>query len=209
MARVLKKKKTVRKKPIRKSKNSRSKILKSLMAKSAEVQETLDRLIEEQKEYKKLASNDCLIDEMDHAEREISAQTHYILLERKNRELEKIEDLIKRASVDEEFGLCEECGEKIPEARLMIMPEATRCVPCQQDMEQSGSRLGFVESPRAKLGGKSGLQWGKGGDFDDNARLGFKPDLDNLSFLDSDDFDTGDHGIVGSSSGSARASSSG
>ena len=146
---------------------------------------------------------------MDHAEREISSQTHYILLERKNRELEKIEDLIQRASVDEEFGLCEECGEKIPEARLMIVPEATRCVPCQQEMEQSGSRIGFVESPRAKLGGKSGLQWGKAEDTDVSRKLSFKSDLGGLSFLDSDEFDTGDHSGLGSSSGPRGASING
>ncbi len=209
MAKKLKKKTTLNEQPIPKGKKSRSKILKSLMAKRVEVRETLDRLIEEQKEYKKLASNDYLIDEMDHAEREISSQTHYILLERKNRELEKIENLIERALGDEEFGLCEECGEKIPEARLMIMPEATRCVPCQQEMEQSGSRIGFVESPRAKLGGKSGLQWRKVEDTDVSGKLNFKSDLGVMSFLDSDEFDTGDHSGLGSSSGPRGASTNG
>ncbi len=209
MAKKLKKRKTLSERPIRKGKKSRSKILKSLMAKRAEVQETLGRLIEEQKEYKKLASDDYLIDEMDHAEREISSRTHYILLERKNRELQKIENLIKRALGDEEFGLCEECGEKIPEARLMIMPEATRCVPCQQEMEQSGSRIDFVESPRAKLGGKSGLQWGKVEDTEVSGKLSFKSDLGGLSFLDSDEFDTGDHSGLGSSSGPRGASTNG
>ena len=209
MAKKLKKKTTLNEQPIRKGKKSRSKILKSPMAKRVEVRETLDRLIEEQKEYKKLASNDYLIDEMDHAEREISSQTHYILLGRKNRELERIENLIKRAMGDEEFGLCEECGEKIPEARLMIMPEATRCVPCQQEMEQSGSRIGFVESPRAELGGKSGLQWRKVEDTDVGGKLNFKSDLGVMSFLDSDEFDTGDHSGLGSSSGPRGASTNG
>jgi len=209
MAKKLKKKTTLHEQPIRKGKKSRSKILKSLMAKRVEVREALDRLIEEQKEYKKLVSDDYLSDEMDHAEREISSQTHYILLERKNRELEKIENLIERALGDEEFGLCEECGEKIPEARLMIMPEATRCVPCQQEMEQSGSRIGFVESPRAELGGKSGLQWRKVEDTDVSGKLNFKSDLGVMSFLDSDEFDTGDHSGLGSSSGPRGASTNG
>ena len=209
MAKKLKKKTTLHEQPIRKGKKSRSKILKSLMAKRVEVREALDRLIEEQKEYKKLVSDDYLSDEMDHAEREISSQTHYILLERKNKELEKIENLIERALGDEEFGLCEECGEKIPEARLMIMPEATRCVPCQQEMEQSGSRIGFVESPRAELGGKSGLQWRKIEDTDVSGKLNFKSDLGVMSFLDSDEFDTGDHSGLGSSSGPRGASTNG
>jgi DnaK suppressor protein len=209
MAKKLKKKTTLHEQPIRKGKKSRSKILKSLMAKRIEVEGTLDRLREEQREYKKLASNDYLIDEMDHAEREISSQTHYILLERKNRELEKIKTLIKRALEDEEFGLCEECGEKIPGARLMIMPEATRCVPCQQEMEQSGSRISFVESPRAKLGERSGLQWGITEDTDVSGKLNFKNDFGGLSFLDSDEFDTGDHAGLGPSSGRRGASTNG
>jgi RNA polymerase-binding protein DksA len=209
MARKLKKKETLNEMPIQKGSKSRSKILKSLMAKRTEVQETLDRLMEEQREYKNLASDHYLIDEMDHAEREISSQTHYILLERKSRELKKIEDLIGRALEDEEFGLCEECGEKIPEARLMIMPEATRCVPCQQEIEQTGSRIGFVESPRAKLGGKSGLQWGITEDTDVSGKLNFKSDLGGLSFLDSDEFDLGDHAGTGASSGPGGASTNG
>lgn len=202
MARVLKKKE----KPTQKKENYRSRVLKNLMAKKEEVQITLDHLIEEQKEYSNLSSGDYLIEEMDHAGREISAQTHYILLERKNRELEKIKILIERASEDEEFGLCEECGEKIPEARLMIMPEATRCVPCQQELEQSGPRNGFMENHRTKLGGKRDLHWGIGEDGDDIGKLSFKHDLEGMSFLDSDDFDPGDNSGFKNPAGSAGAS---
>ena len=28
------------------------------------------------------------------------------------------------------YGICENCGKKIGQARLEIVPEATRCVPC-------------------------------------------------------------------------------
>ena len=80
MAGKLNKKKTLNERPIPENKKSHSKILKNMMAKREEIQKTLGRLIAEQREYKKLASNDYLIDEMDHAEREISSQTHYILL---------------------------------------------------------------------------------------------------------------------------------
>ena len=31
----------------------------------------------------------------------------------------------------EEFGLCEECGEELPEARLKAMPYVELCVECQ------------------------------------------------------------------------------
>jgi DnaK suppressor protein len=32
------------------------------------------------------------------------------------------------------FGLCRECEEPIPEARLMVMPESDMCVECAEDM---------------------------------------------------------------------------
>ena len=33
------------------------------------------------------------------------------------------------------FGLCRECEEPIPIARLMIMPESDMCVSCTEEME--------------------------------------------------------------------------
>jgi len=33
------------------------------------------------------------------------------------------------------FGLCRECEEPIPLARLMIMPESDMCVTCTEEME--------------------------------------------------------------------------
>lgn len=35
--------------------------------------------------------------------------------------------------IDEpQFGVCIRCGQEIPEGRLMIMPESTKCVSCAQ-----------------------------------------------------------------------------
>jgi RNA polymerase-binding protein DksA len=33
------------------------------------------------------------------------------------------------------YGICRECGEPIPKARLKVMPFATRCVACQARSE--------------------------------------------------------------------------
>ena len=33
-------------------------------------------------------------------------------------------------------GICLDCGEPIPEARRRAVPEATRCVACQTELEQ-------------------------------------------------------------------------
>jgi DnaK suppressor protein len=34
-----------------------------------------------------------------------------------------------------EYGICEDCGEKISAERLSFLPEATRCVSCQARQE--------------------------------------------------------------------------
>lgn len=34
------------------------------------------------------------------------------------------------------YGLCENCGEPIPEKRLRAMPEATHCINCQSKLEK-------------------------------------------------------------------------
>ena len=40
-----------------------------------------------------------------------------------------LEYALKRID-DQEFGYCIECGEEIPYARLLAMPEASRCIDC-------------------------------------------------------------------------------
>ena len=41
------------------------------------------------------------------------------------------------ANIDEDdFGLCRECEEPIPPARLMILPETELCVQCASEMDQ-------------------------------------------------------------------------
>lgn len=36
-----------------------------------------------------------------------------------------------------ESGICEDCGEKISEARLKAVPNANCCVKCQQEQEKN------------------------------------------------------------------------
>lgn len=42
-----------------------------------------------------------------------------------------LEYALKRVA-DPEFGYCMECGEEIPFARLLAMPEASLCIDCAQ-----------------------------------------------------------------------------
>lgn len=118
----------------------RSTFMEMLMAKKNELKESLTQLLESQREYDGVLTAGDFIDDLDDAQREISAQSHYQLIERRVEELRKVEHLIGRISKEEEFGLCEECGKPIPEERLLIVPEATLCVPCQRKFERHSGR---------------------------------------------------------------------
>lgn len=172
-----------------KSEGLRSRFLENLVVKKGEVEEALRRLKDSQKEYKGRFSSDDFIEEVDQAEREISAQTYYSLLERKNRELEKIEILIRRSLEEEEFGRCEECGKRIPEERLLIVPEATRCVPCQREMEKWDLRGKLAEMSRSSPRRKKESRWGDDQDFDEEERLDFRLEAEHTSIMDLEETD--------------------
>ncbi|KPK23855.1 MAG: hypothetical protein AMK69_17250 [Nitrospira bacterium SG8_3] len=175
-----------------KSQDFRARSLENLTAKRQEVEEALRRLTESQKASEGLLSAHDFREEVDLAEREISAQTHYRLLERKNKELKKIETLIRKIAEDEEFGRCEECGKRIPEERLLIVPEATRCVPCQREMEKWDSRVALAEMTHSSSGRKKEPGWGPNQDSDDEVKISLKTDMDYLSFVDLGDTEPGE-----------------
>ena len=172
-----------------KSEGSRSRFLENLVIKKREVEEALRRLKDSQKENKGRFSSDDFIEEVDQAEREISAQTYYSLLERKNRELEKIEILIRRSLEEKEFGRCEECGKRIPEERLLIVPEAARCVPCQREMEKWDLRGKLAEMPHSSPRRKRESKWGDEQDFDDEERFDFRLEAEQTSIMDLEETD--------------------
>ena len=168
------------------SEGFRSRFLENLKIRRQEVEEALKRLTDIQKEYDAQLSADDFIEDVDHAKREISAQTRYSILERKNEELKKIEILIRRILEDEEFGRCEECGKRIPEKRLLIVPEAARCVPCQRGMEKWDIRGSLVETSYSSSRRKRRSRWGEREDFDfeDEERFNFRPDIEHTPFMD-------------------------
>ena len=114
--------------------DTRKIFLKQLATKKKEFEDTLDRLMQSQKEYNEQYSEPA--DEFDHAQREILLFNNYSLVEKKAKELKSIDRLIRRVSRDQNFGICEECGNPIPAARLWIVPEATLCVECQRELEK-------------------------------------------------------------------------
>ncbi|MFC1891964.1 TraR/DksA family transcriptional regulator [Thermodesulfobacteriota bacterium] len=113
--------------------NFHANLFKNLYDKKEEVENMLFILMEMQKDGMNPYDS---IEEFDRAEKEISANMYYSLLERKSNELKSLEKLIHRALHNNDFGYCEECGEKIGAKRLMVMPEATLCINCQREKEK-------------------------------------------------------------------------
>jgi DnaK suppressor protein len=57
-------------------------------------------------------------------------------IDRDAEELRRIDTALFRLS-DGSYGLCEDCGQRIPEARLEAEPTALRCIRCQELYEKT------------------------------------------------------------------------
>lgn len=55
-------------------------------------------------------------------------------------ELRRIDSALLRLS-EGSYGACEDCGQKIPEARLQAEPTAVRCVRCQELYERTHASM--------------------------------------------------------------------
>jgi phage/conjugal plasmid C-4 type zinc finger TraR family protein len=56
------------------------------------------------------------------------------VLERRARDLQQVTRALEDLDAGR-YGTCQECGGGIPEARLRVVPFATRCVRCQAERE--------------------------------------------------------------------------
>ena len=74
-------------------------------------------------------------DILDSVSEERTRELDLILTDREKRKLAQIDDAIDRIE-ENTYGLCEECGIKIPKARLKVLPFAIYCVECQEKNER-------------------------------------------------------------------------
>jgi DnaK suppressor protein len=171
-----------------------SKFYKNLLHKKQEVEEIINTLLDSQKEDITNTSLDSYIEDFDRADREISAQTFYKLLDRKKKELDRIHILLSRIQSDKDFGICEECGMKIPEERLLIMPDASLCVPCQKDLEKFEYRKNLAKNAYSPAQLKREFQIENNEEYDDEDDEGIiiKPDVEHVSFLDMEEIELDD-----------------
>jgi DnaK suppressor protein len=183
------KKPTPRKKSTGKNKEDfRTTFLASLEAKKKELKQTLERLLISRREYDGELTAGDFIDEIDDAQREISAYSLYSLIERKHRELRRIDYLISRILKEEEFGLCEECGAQIPKERLLIVPEATLCVACQREMERL-DRRSMASRASASFGSRKEMTLEPSESQDDGDNLVIEYHISSIPSVDMEETD--------------------
>jgi len=65
-------------------------------------------------------------------------ELEFALGERETAELGAIDAALARIEAGT-YGECTDCGVHVPAARLHATPEAPRCIPCQEKVEQHGA----------------------------------------------------------------------
>jgi DnaK suppressor protein len=79
-------------------------------------------------------------DAMDAASESAANDLEACLSELRAMELVEIDDAFQKL-FDGTYGMCEECGERISQARLRVIPAVSLCVACKRDRER------LIESP--------------------------------------------------------------
>ncbi len=79
-------------------------------------------------------------DPTDRATQESDRNFELRIRDRERKLINKIKDALDRIDSGE-FGVCEECGEEISEARLKARPVTTLCINCKMEEEQKEKRL--------------------------------------------------------------------
>jgi DnaK suppressor protein len=69
------------------------------------------------------------------SDRETSDRLIYLLGQNR----EQVEHALERMA-EGRYGICEDCGERIPAERLRFRPESTRCVDCQARWDRLNRR---------------------------------------------------------------------
>ena len=102
------------------------------------IKEKIEGLKENIKSYRLLTqpiSPDNAIGRLSRMEEINSKSINEVALDNSKQTLSKMERALTMID-DPDFGLCRECEEPIPFARLMIVPESDLCVKCAEAMER-------------------------------------------------------------------------
>ena len=77
------------------------------------------------------------MDPADLADASYTADYTLAWTEKINRRIREIDDSLEMIK-DGTYGICQVCGEEIPEGRLEVRPKAKYCAQCKEDLEKRG-----------------------------------------------------------------------
>jgi DnaK suppressor protein len=95
------------------------------------------RDVEQEEAWNVLAGADAMDAASESAVNDVEAR----LGELREVELVEIDDAFQKL-FDGTYGMCEECGKRIPEARLRVIPAVSLCVACKRDRERQTESQG-------------------------------------------------------------------
>jgi DnaK suppressor protein len=78
-------------------------------------------------------------DPTDRATQESDRNFELRIRDRERRLINKIKEALEKIDAGE-FGICEECGDEIGEARLKVRPVTTLCINCKMEAEKKEKR---------------------------------------------------------------------
>lgn len=79
-------------------------------------------------------------DPTDRATQESDRNFELRIRDRERKLINKIKDALDRIE-SKEFGICDDCGEEISEARLRARPVTTQCIDCKMAAEEKERRI--------------------------------------------------------------------
>ena len=79
-------------------------------------------------------------DPTDRATQESDRNFELRIRDRERKLINKIKDALTRIDA-KEFGICDDCGEEIGEARLRARPVTTQCIDCKMAAEERERRI--------------------------------------------------------------------
>ncbi len=83
-------------------------------------------------------------DEIDLSFLEQDNLLHFKLEGRNGYYFKKVREALKRIE-DDTFGICQECGEEIENARLLARPMTDLCIKCKEDEESNEKHIPYIK----------------------------------------------------------------
>ena len=81
-------------------------------------------------------------DPTDRASHETGLSFTLRVKDRERKLVSKIKETLKRIDEDEDYGICEICGENISIKRLEVRPVTTSCIECKKEEEEEEKKAG-------------------------------------------------------------------